>query len=53
MANKPISMAKVKRIVQLKAAGLKKLKISRTLGIHRNTLDEYLFKLELTGKSYQ
>lgn len=33
MANKAISMAKVRRIVQLKSEGLSKLKISQTLGI--------------------
>ncbi|NQT77610.1 MAG: IS21 family transposase [Bacteroidetes bacterium] len=53
MANKPISMTQVRRIIQLKSAGLSKLKISQNLGIHRKTLNEYLFKLELTGKSYQ
>jgi len=53
MANKPISMTKVKRIVQLKVEGLNKSKISQTLRIHRKTLDDYLFKLESTGKSYQ
>jgi transposase len=53
MANKPISMTQVKRIVQLKSDGLSKLKISQKLGIHRNTLTEYFLKLERTGKSYQ
>jgi hypothetical protein len=52
MANKAISMTKVRRIVQLKSGGLSKLKISQTLGINRVTLDGYLSKLELTGKSY-
>lgn len=53
MANKPISMTQIKRIVQLKSDGASKLKISQSLGIHRKTLDNYLFKLEVTGKSYQ
>lgn len=53
MANIPISMTQIKRIIQLKSEGLSKLKISRKLGIHRKTLDDYLFKLENTGKSYQ
>jgi transposase len=52
MANKAISMTKVRRIVQLKSEGLSKLKISQTLGINRVTLDGYLSKLELTGKNY-
>ena len=53
MANKQISMTQVRRIVQLKSEGFSKLKISQKLGIHRKTLNKYLFKLELTGKSYQ
>ena len=53
MANKPISMTQVKRIIQLRSEGISKLKISRQIGIHRKTLDDYLIKLELTGKSYQ
>ena len=53
MANRTISMIQIKRIIQLKSEGLSKLKISQKLGIHRKTLDNYLFKLEITGKSYQ
>ncbi len=53
MANKAISMTKVKRIIQLKSEGVSKLKISKTLGINRKTLDSYLFKLDFIGKSYQ
>lgn len=52
MANKSISMTQVRRIIQLKAEGLSKLKISGSLHIHRATLDSYLSKLEVTGKSY-
>jgi transposase len=52
MANKSISMIQVRRIIQLKAEGLSKLKISRSLTIHRATLDNYLSKFEATGKSY-
>jgi transposase len=53
MANKPISMTIVKRIVQLRSEGVSKLQIAKKLGIHRKTLDDYLVKLELTGKSHQ
>ena len=53
MANKPISMIQLKRIIQLKTEGLNKLSISKKLGIHRKTLNDYLFKLQSTGKSYQ
>jgi transposase len=52
MANKSISMIQVRRIIQLKAEGLSKLKISRSLNIHRATLDNYLSKFEATEKSY-
>jgi transposase len=53
MANNPIGMVKVKRIIQLRAENTSKLKISKQLKIHRKTLNEYLVKLESTGKSYQ
>lgn len=53
MANRPISMTQIKRIVQLKSDGISKFKISQSLDIHRQTLDSYLYKLEFTGKSYQ
>jgi hypothetical protein len=53
MANKTISMSKVKRIVQLRSEGLSKLKIAKLVGIHRKTLDDYLLKLELTGVSQE
>ena len=52
MANKSISMIQVRRIVQLKAEGLSKLKISESLHIHRATLDNYLSKLGASGKSF-
>ncbi len=52
MANKPINMTKIKRIIQLLKAGEKKSVISRSVGINRITLDRYLTKIELTGKSF-
>ena len=52
MANKPISMTQIRRIIQLRNEGISKLKISQQVKIHRKTLDDYLFKIELTGKSY-
>ena len=42
MANKSINMTQVRRIIQLKAEGLSKLKISESLHIHRATLENYL-----------
>ena len=52
MANKSIGMIQIRRILQLKAAGLSKLKISGSLHIHRATLDSYLSKFKATGQSY-
>ena len=52
MANKSIKMTQVRRIIQLKAEGLSKLKISQSLHIHRATLDNYLSKLFASGKSF-
>lgn len=51
MANKSISMIQVRRIIQLKAEGLSKLKISQSLHIHRVTLDNYLSRISSSGKS--
>ena len=53
MANKPIRMVQVRRIIQLKSEGVSKYRISKTLGMHRTTPDGYLRKLESTEKSYQ
>lgn len=53
MANTPISMDKIRRIVQLRSEKESKLKISRAVGIHRTILDKYLVRLEFTGKSYK
>jgi transposase len=52
MANKSISMTQVRRIIQLRAEGLSKLKISQSLHIHRATLDNYLSKLVASGKDF-
>ena len=45
-------MTQVRRIIQLKAEGLSKLKISQTLHIHRKALDIYLSRIEASGKSF-
>ena len=52
MANKSINMTQVRRIIQLRAEGLSKLKIAESLHIHRATLDGYLSKLVASGKSF-
>lgn len=46
-------MIQLKRIIQLRSEGLKKHSISQKLGIHRKTLNDYLFKLEATGKEFK
>ena len=53
MANKPITMIQLTRIIQLKSEGVNKHQISQILKVHRKTLDEYLQKFESSGKSYQ
>jgi len=45
-------MTQVRRIIQLKAEGLSKLKISQSLHIHRATLDNYLLKLLASENSF-
>ena len=52
MANKSITMTQIRRIIQLKAEGLSKLRISQSLNIHRATLDNYLSRLTASGKSF-
>ena len=52
MVNKSIGMTQIRRILQLKEEGLSKLKISKSVALHRATLDIYLGKIEATGKSY-
>jgi transposase len=52
MANKSIGMTQVRRIIQLKADGLSKHKISSLLHLHRATLDNYLSRIEASGKSF-
>jgi len=39
MADKSITMAQGRRIIQLKSEGLSKLRIAQSLHIHRATLD--------------
>jgi transposase len=51
MTNKSIGMTQVRRIIQLKADGLSKLKISALLHLHRSTLDNYLSRIASSCKS--
>lgn len=52
MVNKSIGMTQIRRIIQLRAEGVSKLKISESVHLHRSTLDNYLSKIEATGKSF-
>jgi hypothetical protein len=47
MANKSITMTKVRRIIELKSEGLSKLSISQSVHIHINALQKFSSK-ELT-----
>ena len=42
MANRPISMSKIRHILRLQAQGRSKLQIAAQTGISRNTLKKYL-----------
>jgi len=53
MANKTITMIKIRRILQLHSSGASKLHISKTLELHRKTVDVYLVKLEGSGKTHE
>jgi transposase len=50
MANKSIIMVKIRRIIQLHLSGSSKRNISRTLNLHRKTVDAYLEKLNSSGR---
>jgi transposase len=49
MANKSITMVEIKRVLQLHLSGSSKLQISKTLGLHRKTIDVYLERLISSG----
>lgn len=52
MANKPIPMLLVRRIIQLKASGHSNRQIARKYSISRMTVNGYVERLESSGKSY-
>jgi transposase len=52
MSNKSITMVQIRRILQLLIAGNSIRQISKQLGIHRNTINVYLIKFDLTQKTY-
>lgn len=52
MANTPISMSKIRHILQLHSQGRSKLLISQQTGIARNTIKKYLREFEQSGFTY-
>jgi len=48
MANKSITMLQIRRILQLHLSGSSTRSISRTIGVHRKTVDMYLKKISST-----
>jgi len=52
MANKPISMSKIRHILQLHKQGRSKLLIAQQTGIARNTIKKYIKAFIQSGQSY-
>ena len=52
MANNPLSMLQIRRILQLLSDGRSCRQIHRECGVHRNTVKGYVARFEQTGKSY-
>lgn len=53
MANKPISMSKIRHILSLHAQGRSKLQIAEQTGVSRNTLKKYLKEFAQSGLSFE
>ena len=53
MANKTITMLQLRRLLQLKEQGFSNRRISGTLNLSRQTIDDYVKRLKLTDKSYK
>ncbi len=53
MANRPISMSKIRHILRLHVQGRSKLQISAQTGVSRNTLKKYLKEFTDSGLSFQ
>jgi transposase len=53
MANKPISMIKIRQILRLHTQGHSKLKIAMQTGVARNTLKKYLAAFTASGLSFE
>lgn len=52
MANKPVSMSKIRHVLQLVSQGRSKLLIASQTGVSRNTLKKYLKAFECSGLSF-
>lgn len=53
MANKPISMSKIRHILRLHTQGYSKLKIATQTGVARNTLKKYLAAFAASGLTFE
>jgi transposase len=53
MANKPISMIKIRQILRMHTQGHSKLKIAMQTGVARNTLKKYLAAFAASGLSFE
>jgi len=53
MSNKKITMLKLKRILQLLAAGVSQREISNKVGISRSSITAYKDRADLSGNSYR
>lgn len=49
MANKPITMLQIRKVIQLLDQGHSQRSIAREVGISRNTVQEYCLKFHRTG----
>ncbi len=53
MANKTITMLKLRRVLQLKEQGFSNRRISGMIKLSRQTVDDYVNRLKLTEKSFK
>ncbi len=53
MANKPISMSKIRHVLQLHSQGRSKLLISQQTGIARNTIKKYIKEFNQSGLNFK
>lgn len=51
MANKPLTILQIRKILMLLGDGLSSRAISKKLGIHRKTVESYRARITLTGKT--